>query len=494
MKLYRPQNVRTRLTLWYMAVLAGVLLIYIGSSSTMLFFHLRSQLDNLAIEDLETVEGLLSFAPGGKLLLRSDYHDHPETAQMQERLMEVLADDGSVLYRSESLHNRALGGMPARDEGLSSYSQRSIRLSDGRRVRLASKRHAIDGHQTIIRLAFDEAPLWQNLWQGAIGLMAGLPIALAFAGFAGYFLARRALSPVERMARRAHEINGDDLRARLTVENPNDELGLLAQAFNETLGRLERTFEQLRRFTSDAAHELRTPLMAIRSVGEAGLQEQASAEEYREVIGSMLEDSARLSRLVDSLLTIARADAGQIRLAKEDIPILPFVREAVSIMEALAEEKGQSVSFDGRSSAHVQGDAVILRQVIINLLDNAIKYTPESGNITVRVFGADGLNVIVEVADGGPGIPPEHRDRVFDRFYRVDDGRAREDGGAGLGLAIAKWGAEAHSGCLDLHCPASGGSTFRLVLPGGAELDTEARNRVAAQARARLANGAGTVR
>jgi heavy metal sensor kinase len=493
MRQYRPQSVRTRLTLWYVAVMAGVLLIYIGSASAQLFFHLRSQLDGLAIEDLETVEGLLSFAPGGKLLLRSDYHDHPETAQMQERLMEVRANDGSLLYQSESLHNRALGGALAPGEGLSSYSQRSIRLSDGRRVRLASKRHSIDGHQTLIRLAFDEAPLWENLWQAVIGLMAGLPIALGFAGFAGYFLARRALSPVERMARRAHEINGDDLRARLAVENPNDELGLLARAFNETLGRLERSFEQLRRFTSDAAHELRTPLMAIRSVGEAGLREQASGDEYREVIGSMLEDSARLSRLVDSLLTIARADAGQIRLEKVDVPILPFVREAVLIMEVLAEEKGQAVSVDGSSSAHVQADPLILRQVIINLLDNAIKHTPQGGSIIVRVFGAEGSKVVVEVKDGGPGIAPEHRDRVFDRFYRVDDGRAGEDGGVGLGLAIAKWGAEAHGGRLDLDCPASGGSTFRLVLPAGAETRAEAGNRLAAPA-ALFADDAGTVR
>jgi heavy metal sensor kinase len=324
--------------------------------------------------------------------------------------------------------------------------------------------------------------------------MAGLPIALGLAGFAGYFLARRALSPVERMARRAHEINGDDLRARLAVENPNDELGLLAQAFNETLGRLERSFEQLRRFTSDAAHELRTPLMAIRSVGEAGLQGQASGEEYREVIGSMLEDSARLSLLVDSLLTIARADAGQIHLEKVDIPILRFVREAVSIMEVLAEEKGQAVSVDGRSSAYVQADPVILRQDIVNLLDNAIKHTPQGGNIMVRVFRAEGLKVAVEVEDGGLGIAPEHRDKVFDRFYRVDDGRAREDGGVGLGLAIAKWGAEAHCGRLDLDCQASGGSIFRLVLPAGAETSAEAGNRVAAPPPVLFADGTGTVR
>jgi heavy metal sensor kinase len=453
------------LTLWYVALLAGVLLIYIGSASALLFFHLRGQLDRLAIEDLETVEGLLSFSPDGKLSVRSDYHDHPYPAQMQERLMEVRAGDGALLYRSESLANRALGGAPDPGEGVSSYSQRSIRLSDGTRVRLAGRRHSIEGHPTLIRLGFREAPLWQNFWQAVLGLIAGLPIALGLAGFAGYFLAGRALSPIERMARRAHEINGDDLQARLAVENPADELGLLAQAFNETLGRLERSFEQLRRFTSDAAHELRTPLMAIRSVGEVGLREQASGEEYREVIGSMLEESARLSRLVESLLTIARADAGQIRLEKIAIPILPFVREAISVMDVLAEEKGQALLVDGTISAQVEADPVILRQVIVNLLDNAIKHTPRGGTILVRVLPAPGPNVAVEVEDGGPGIPLAHRDKVFDRFYRVDDGRAREDGGAGLGLAIAKWGAEAHGGHLELSCPPSAGCIFRVVLP-----------------------------
>jgi heavy metal sensor kinase len=465
MKRFRPQNVRTRLTLWYVAVLAGVLLIYVGSASALLFIHLRGQLDHRAIEDLETVEGLLSFEPGNKVLLRNDYHDHPYPAQMQERLMEVRAEDGTLLYRSDLLGNRVLGGKPDPDEGISSYSERSIRLTDGTRVRLASKRHAIEGHPTLIRLGFDEAPLWQNLWQAVIGLIAGLPIALGFAGFAGYFLARRALGPVERMARRAHEINADHLHARLDVENPDDELGRLARAFNETLARLEHSFEQLRRFTSDAAHELRTPLTAIRSVGEVGLQRKAGNEHYREVIGSMLEESARLSRLVDSLLTISRADAGQIRLEKVEIPILPFVREAISVLEVLAQEKDQVLSVNGKISAQVHGDPVILRQAIINLLDNAIKHSPRGGNVTVRVLPAADLAVAIEVEDAGPGIPSEHRDKVFDRFYRVDEGRARDDGGAGLGLAIAKWGVEAHGGRLELECPPSAGCTFRLILP-----------------------------
>ena len=267
------------------------------------------------------------------------------------------------------------------------------------------------------------------------------------------------------MARRAHEINAEHLSARLDVENPADELGRLAAAFNETLARIEHSFEQLRRFTSDASHELRTPLTAIRAVGEVGLREKGTPEHYREVIGSMLEEAARLTRLVESLLTISRADSGQLPLAVSEITVLPFVREITSLLEVLAEEKAQHIVVSGNERALVKADRGVLRQVLINLLDNAVKYSPAGGTISVRVRPA-GQTVAVEVEDGGPGIAPEHRVRVFDRFYRIDEARSREAGGAGLGLAIAKWGAEAHSGRIELECPASGGCIFRLTLPG----------------------------
>ena len=184
--------------------------------------------------------------------------------------------------------------------------------------------------------------MWERFWQLVIGLIVGLPLALGLAGAGGYFLARRALSPVERMARRAREINAESLGARIDVENPRDELGLLAQAFNETLARLQASFEQLKRFTSDASHELRTPLTAIRSVGEVGLQQDGDRDHYREVIGSMLEEAGRLGRLVESLLTISRADSGQIRLEQATIGLLPLVQEASVLLDVLAEEKGQT--------------------------------------------------------------------------------------------------------------------------------------------------------
>lgn len=464
MKHLWPQHVRTRLTLWYVAILAGVLLIYGGSTCAIVLLQLRSQVDHLAIEDLETVEGFLSFGSDGKLGLRNDYHYHPDTAEMQQRFLEVRAEDGTLLYKNEGLAERVLGGKPEPGEGVDSYSRRSIRLTDGTPVRLISRRQIIEGHPILIRVGFSEDPMWERFWQLVLGLLVGLPLALGLAGFGGYYLARRALSPVERMARRAHEISADRLGARIDVENPHDELGLLAKAFNETLARLERSFEQLKRFTSDASHELRTPLTAIRSVGEVALQQDGDRDHYREVIGSMLEETERLSRLVESLLTISRADSGQIQLEQATMALLPLVQDASFLLDVLAEERGQTLSIDGDDSIQVKADRVILRQVVINLLDNAIKYSPRDGHISVRVLRSGSSFAYVEVEDCGPGIPPEHRDKIFDRFYRIDEGRSREAGGAGLGLAIAKWGAEAHGGRVELTSSAAG-CVFRIILP-----------------------------
>lgn len=461
----RPRRVRTRLTLWYVAVLAGILVVYGAVTSTLLFLQLRSELDRVAIEDLETIEGFLSFDSNGRLHLQAASHDHPYPLTMQHRLMEVIADDGTILYRNELLGRRNLGGPAFPGEGVNSYSPRSIHLADGTPVRLVSRHHVLDGHPSLIRVGFSEETLWQRFWELFGGLLAGAPLALGAAGAGGYFLARRAFSPIERMARRAREIRAEQLSTRLDIDNPDDELGVLAQAFNDTLERLERSFNQLRQFTADASHELRTPLNAIQNVGEVGLRQDRDRDYYREVIGSMLEESSRLARLVDSLLTITRADAGQLRLERTAIPILSFSREVVSLLEVLAEEKGQAISLDGDGTSQVWADHLILRQVLVNLIDNAIKYSPCGGSIAVRVARRGTQKVSIEIEDSGPGIAPEHRDKVFDRFYRIDEARSRETGGSGLGLAIAKWGAQAHDGQLELDCTANTGCIFRLILP-----------------------------
>lgn len=391
-----PQHVRARLTLWYVTILAAVLLIYGASTSAIVLVQLRTQVDHLAIEDLETVEGFLSFGSDGKLGLRNDYRYHPDTGEIQQRFLEVRAEDGTLLYKSEGLAGRVLAGKPEPGEGVDSYSRQSIRLIDGTQVRLITRRRTIQGHPIVICVAFSENPMWERFWQLVLGLLVGLPLALGLAGFGGYYLARRALSPVERMAQRAHEINAEKLSARIDIENPNDEIGRLGLAFNETLARLERSFEQLRRFTSDASHELRTPLTAIRSVGQVGLENEGISTQSREVIESMLEEAERLNLLIESLLMISRADSGQIQLNKAVVPVGALVSDASSMLDVLAEEKGQTVSVEGNDSILVRADAVILRQVVVNLLDNAIKYSPPNA-ITYRSWISSRSNTSTNV-------------------------------------------------------------------------------------------------
>jgi len=461
----RPTHLRTRLTMWYVSVLASLLILAWGGTCALLFFQLRSQLDHFAIQEIETVEGLFFFAPEGQLRLREDYHNHPESKDVIERFLEVRSTEGDVLFRNDRLGNRALGGSPFQSEGVGGYSERSARLSDGTRVRMVSRLHSLDGHPLLIRLAHSEEPLFSRLKDLLLASLLVLPLVLVVAGLAGYGLARRALSPIEQMARRAQEITPEKLNARLPNDDADDELGQLARVFNDTLARLEQAFEQLRRFTSDASHELLTPLAMIRSVGEVGLQKDGSRAEYRDIVGSMLEEVNRLTSLIDNLLTISRADSGHIQLHLTIVPVMALAREAAGLLEILTEEKSLRLVLEGDEHAQVEGDCLFLRQAVVNILHNAVKYSPVRGIISVIVRNGDVNQVTIEIRDHGPGIPLEDQARVFDRFYRVDKARWRESGGTGLGLSIAKWAVEAHGGSIGLDSTPNQGCIFRITLP-----------------------------
>jgi heavy metal sensor kinase len=276
-------------------------------------------------------------------------------------------------------------------------------------------------------------------------------------------MARRALRPIERMAERARSITAERLHDRLPIENPSDELGQLAAVFNETLRRLETSFDRLRRFTADASHELRTPLTAIRSVGEVGVSERHDPAGYRDIIGSMLEEAERLTNLVDSLLTLSRADAGQAVLQRDIVDLSELAHEVVAELSVLAEEKQQVLRINSAEPVPVNADRVLLTQAIVNLLHNAIKYSPEAAEIAIVV--SKDPESFIDVIDRGPGIPQEHQGRIFDRFYRVDRSRSRGAGGVGLGLAIARSAVEVNRGRLTLHRTGPSGSTFRITLP-----------------------------
>jgi heavy metal sensor kinase len=468
------KSLRGRLTILYGLLLTLALVLYAGGTSAYFLHNLRHQLDVSLDRDIETVEGLLSLEPDGHLEKGSEEGEAREGDLGRGYLLEVWSGKGVLLYRSAELNGAAMGQPVQLNGNRWHEAPRTVRLANGTRVRVASRVHRIEGQPLVLRLGVSEEPLWQQFWE-MVGVMSvGLPITVLLIGLTGYMVAGRALRPVDLMARHAAKISAERLDDRLTISNPDDELGHLGQAFNRTLGRLEESFDQLRRFTADASHELRTPLTAIRSVGEVALQKAGGVPYYRDIIGSMLEEVNRLTRLVESLLTISRADAGQIELHQTTVNALELVQEAATLLESLAEEKQQTVVVEGNPNLNVWADRLILRQAVINLLDNAVKYSPVGGKIHVDV-SVDTHTVLIAFQDSGPGIPIEHRDKVFERFYRIDKARTRAEGGTGLGLSIVKWAVSVNGGRIDFDSEPGHGCTFTMRLPLSKIQDTTER-------------------
>jgi signal transduction histidine kinase len=279
---------------------------------------------------------------------------------------------------------------------------------------------------------------------------------------AGYIVAGRALAPVKDMVERTRRLSAKSLNERLRVVNPHDELGQLATVFNETLQQLENSFAELRRFTADVSHELRTPLTAIRTVGEVACREHNPAILY-DALGSILEEVGRMNQLIDRLLLLARADDDNLPVRLEAGLVRATLVEVSNALALVAEEKQQRLEVDCPDHLLAVFDPALLRLALLNLIQNAIRYSPPAKPILLRAFQSENA-VIIEVADQGPGIAPEHRQKVFERFYRVDKARSRAQGGAGLGLAIVKWSAERMGGAVELKSELGLGSTFRLRL------------------------------
>lgn len=460
----RFTNVRHRLTLWYVGVFGLMLLLFIFAATLLQYWQLTRQLYHAEIQDVETAEGLLAFAPDGRLVLHEEYHNHPQSILLLDRYMEVLTPEGRVLLRNDKLQGKDLGGPPFPEEGLLSYHQRRVRLADGTRLLLISHIHAIGTQPLLIRLAYSAAPIEHGVLQFVALLLLPVPPALLLAGVAGYRMARKALQPLDKMALRAETITASDLDQRLPVDNPNDELGRMARVLNDLLQRLQNSFEMLKRFTADASHELRTPLSSIRSVGEVALQRQHTAEEYRDTIGSMLEEVTRLTEMVDGLLSISRADAGQVVLHRTTFSVLRLAREVVALLGLLAEEKGQQIQIEGDADLSVNADRSVLHHGLANILENAIKYGPGASRISILV-ARTGNYVDISVQDRGETIPENLREKIFERFFRIDASRSRQAGGSGLGLAIAKWAIEVNGGSVSLQPGQDGGNLFLVRIP-----------------------------
>lgn len=374
--------------------------------------------------------------------------------------LEVWDDRGNRLLCTGTMEDPRLGSPRP---GSGALPARTVDTPSGP-VRVLRARVEAGGHSFVVRAAVSELATRRQLRSLRIQLAALSLGVVLLGGLGGWALARTALGPLARMASQARRLTAERLDERLSLPDSSLEVDQVRDAFNETLGRLQRSFEGLRRFSADASHELRTPLTALRSVGEVALRQARTAEHYREVVSTMLEEVDRLSRLAEELLALARAEAGQARIERERVDLAALATDVVERLAVLAEERGQSLEAAAPGPVVVLGDRVALRQALVNLVDNAVKYSGPGTRIRVRTGARPGLGV-VEVVDEGPGIAAEHRERVFDRFYRIDRSRSREMGGTGLGLSLVKWTAEAHGGRVELDSEPGRGSTFRLVLP-----------------------------
>lgn len=446
----RLRSVRVRLTLGYACAL-GVLL---AGFSAAVFLVVRAsllhELEERAEQSLAVIRGLV-------------VEDPEEAEEIDEHgivpLFAILRDGGesyvSVAWRRQGLPQPASNSGGARS--------RRWQSDAGLSYVIASTSEASDEPLTIL-VAVEEAEVLEHLRTLGLVLLFGLPVAVLGALVGGSLLAKRVLSPVGAMAEAAGHVTAERLSERLPIDDPDDEFGRLAGVFNQTLARLEDAFERLRRFTGDASHELRTPLTALRSVGEVALRAPDFHQGCRETIVSMLEESERLTQLVEGLLMLTRESTETYRARFAPVELGALSSEVVELFRALAEENDQRLEFLGEGPAVVHGDRGTLRQAIVNLVDNALKYTPRGGSIRVCAR-VDSNDAVVEVIDDGKGIAEAHREKVFERFYRVGDDRSRTTGGVGLGLAIARWAVELNRGQIELESAPGKGSTFRLRVP-----------------------------
>jgi len=473
-------TVRTRLTLWYIGVLALALIVFSVGIYALMAPKLSRRLDTglqTAMEGTtrlfahEKEEGNTDQYSAGSAL-RKYYYPRQAVA--------VFDQAGGLLKEMTfgDVHATLPASVASLDrDGLQFYTlpEAQTGVDDG--LRLAVQRIRTSPQSAVfivIGQPFEDASDDAELLAGVLG--AAIPLALILATAGGWFLARKSLAPVVSMSERARRISAENLGERLPVVNPRDELGQLATTINELLSRLDdafaqqqEAFAQQRQFMADASHELRTPLSVIRATSEVTLEEpDCEVGEYREAMATVGEQARRLARIVEELFTLARADAGQRTIERKSFYLDELVAETARAASVLASRKGVAMEYAPAPEAPFHGDEGLLRQMILNLLDNAIKHTPSGGSVRLSLEQHDSKYAIT-VADTGSGVPAESQPHIFRRFYRADKARSRsgalDDGGAGLGLSIAQWIAEAHDGRLELARSDESGSAFIASFP-----------------------------
>ncbi len=450
-------SLRARLTAWYSLLLVLTLAVF---SAAVLWLHWE-----LLLEQFD--EGLRSVTATAGNVVDEELNETDLPSAAAEMVAVVRVPDGRVQVLDASGKPIAPTGqiMPLPpDVAAVDFTRVTKTLSspDRKLWRVTVRRRAAKGQQYVIAVG---APLDETLEQWRTLLKAcliGIPLALVLAIAGGMWLGRHGLRPLTTMAGEARAITSETLDTRLTIPSAATELEQFALSFNRVLDRLGTALATQRRFMADASHELRTPVSIMRTAADVTLSQPVREEEdYREALVTVSQQTSRLTRLVDDMLVLARADGGGYPVTMAPVDLTALVQECIRELSGRADDKKIAIGSELEPIA-LRGDEVLLRRMFSNLLGNALAYTPQGGAVTVTLGRSDG-GVLLQVADTGPGIAPADRERVFERFVRLD--AARTTGGAGLGLSIARWVAEAHGGGVQILSSGPGGSVFAAMLP-----------------------------
>jgi len=460
----KPLSIRARLTLWYTGVVVLILLLVSVAAYSLLRWHLYNDLD----ASLFTVAGVLREAPPADPTAPLPPDLEPLVRgflgpEFADALMQLLDPEGRL--RSRALRPALPLSYQARVNALRGEpTLETVQLTTGDEARLLTMPVVRGGRIVdLVQVAMPLRRTRQTLLRYVETLLVLVPLGAVLSAAGGWLLARRALRPVDRMSQSALRISAEDLSRRLERRGTQDEIDRLADTLNAMLARLEAAFGEMQRFTADAAHELRTPLTALRGGIEIALRAERSPDEYRRVLASSIEEVDQLIRLAEDLLLLSRSSVG-LSAARQLVDLEPLCLEALELGVRLAKGKGVNVSMGATVPANVHGDAGALRRVLLNLVDNAVKYTPAGGSVVISLARlADSVALVVE--DTGIGIDPADAKRIFEPFLRLDAGRNRDTGGSGLGLAIARSIVLAHGGTLEVDNRPGGGSRFTINLP-----------------------------
>ena len=455
----KPLSIRVKLTAWYIAILlAGLSLFGIAA-----FVAMKKGIETSVDENLEGQAAGIQELMGRVLneeptQLRNELREHAELREEAD-FSQVCDESGHWIYRSRLMVSHNVPAPTA-----ANYSAYNL-VAGGLPLRVMVREINAGGDRYRIQVAVPMDDFYDAIDRFEWVVLLLSPLLLILASGGGYWLSRRALAPVDQITRTAQDINSHNLAKRLDVPQSRDELQRLSQTLNSMLERLESSFNRITQFTADASHELRTPLALMRTTTEVSLRTSQTVADYREAQQEVLAELEKTSSLVEKLMLLARADAGVETLQHTPVNLAECLRDACKDGRILAEAKQLTLTEDiGSQEVFVEGDSHALHRLFLILIDNAIKYTPPNGTVTVGLRRTNG-SVVAEFRDTGIGIAADDLPNIFERFYRADKARSREFGGVGLGLSIARWVSEAHRGSIEVQSNPGTGSLFLVRFP-----------------------------